>query len=127
MNRLTGISISEILDNIIETAVNFSREFNIITLLKDANTIIANPDGRYNINTTGNNALSKAGTGDVLTGLIAGFISQGCRDVFTASILGAYFHGKAGETAAGKKSCYGVVADDLLADIFSADSFSAIS
>ena len=113
MSRLTGLPVAEILSNTIDVAVRFAKEHNVITLLKDAHTIIANPNGKYYINTTGNNALSKAGTGDVLTGIIAGLIAQGS-DVFTASVLGAYYHGKAGEAAALKKSCYSVMAEDLL-------------
>jgi len=122
MSRLIGLPVSDIMDNTIDTAVKFSKEFNVVTLLKDAHTIIANPNGKYYINTTGNNALSKAGTGDVLTGMIAGFIAQGrclkdSLDIFTASALGAYFHGKAGVAAASKKTCYGVMAEDVLAEI----------
>ena len=113
MSRLTGLSVPEILDNTAETAVIFAKEFKVVTLLKDAHTIIANPDGKYYINTTGTNALSKAGTGDVLTGIIAGFIAQGL-DVYSAGVLGAYFHGKAGEDAVGNGSCYSVMAGDLL-------------
>jgi NAD(P)H-hydrate epimerase len=116
MSRLTGRSVPDILDNIIDTAVNFSKEFNVVTLLKDAHSIIANPDGKHFINTTGSNALSKAGTGDVLTGMIAGFIAQGC-DVFNAGILGAYIHGKSGEAAAMRKSNYSVMASDLIDNI----------
>jgi len=115
MSRLTGLSVSEILDDIAGTALRFAEKYNVVTLLKDAHTIIAAPNGRYNINITGNNALSKAGTGDVLTGMIAGFAAQGA-DVFTAGVLGAYFHGRAGEAAAARKSCYGVTAEDILAE-----------
>jgi len=129
MSRLTGIPVPDILNNTIETAVKFAKEFNVVTLLKDAHTIIANTDGKYNINITGSNALSKAGTGDVLTGMIAGLIAQNAAkspaqseakqsaqvpDIFSASVLAAYFHGHAGETAAEKKSCFGVMAADLL-------------
>ena len=119
MSRLTGLSVSEITDNTIDAAVKFAKEFNVVTLLKDAHTVIADPCGKYYINTTGSNALSKAGTGDVLTGMIAGFIAQGrclknSLDVFTASALGAYFHGKAGEAAALKKTRYGVMAEDVI-------------
>jgi len=113
MSRLTGLSVPDILNNIVDTAVSFSVKHNVITLLKDAHTIIANPKGKFYINLTGNNSLSKAGTGDVLTGMIAGFIAQGL-DVFTASALGAYFHGKAGEAASASKSCYSVTAEDVL-------------
>jgi NAD(P)H-hydrate epimerase len=113
MSRLTGLPVTEILNNTIGTAVRFSKDYKIVTLLKDASTIIAAPDGSYYINTTGNSALSKAGSGDVLCGIIAGFIAQHS-DVFTAGVLGAYIHGKAGEATALQKSLYGVTASDLL-------------
>jgi NAD(P)H-hydrate epimerase len=113
------ITVSDISNNIIDTAVRFSKEFKVVTLLKDTRTIIARPDGNFYINTTGNDALSKAGTGDALTGMIAGFIAQsplkdGGTDVFTASVLGAYIHGKSGEAASLNKSHYSVTASDLL-------------
>jgi NAD(P)H-hydrate epimerase len=113
MSRLTGLPISEILNNTIGTAVKFSKDYKIVTLLKDASTIIAAMDGSYYINTTGNSALSKAGSGDVLCGIIAGFIAQHS-DVFTAGVLGAYIHGKAGEATALQKSLYGVTASDII-------------
>ncbi|MCL2244033.1 MAG: NAD(P)H-hydrate dehydratase [Treponema sp.] len=115
-NGQTGFSVADILDDITGTAIKFSTDFNVVTLLKDAHTIIANPDGVYYFNTTGNNALSKAGTGDVLTGMIAGFIAQGS-DIFTASVLGAYFHGKSGEAAAMNMSHYSVTASDIIKNI----------
>jgi len=125
MSRLTGLTVAEILDNPVDAAVGFAKEFNVVTLLKDAHTIIAHPNGNFYVNTTGSSALSKAGTGDVLAGMIAGFIAQGSSgdtpagaltnaDVFTAAILGAYIHGRAGEAAAGVMSNYGVCASDLL-------------
>jgi NAD(P)H-hydrate epimerase len=113
MSRLTGASVEDILDNTAVTACRFSKEYNVVTLLKDAQTIIANPNGNFYINKTGNNALAKAGTGDVLAGMIAGFIAQGS-DIFTASALSAYIHGKAGETASDDLSTYSVAASDLL-------------
>jgi len=113
MSRLTGLTIPDILENTINVTTEFSKEFNVVTLLKDARTIVANPDNYFYINTTGNNALSKAGTGDVLTGMIAGFAAQGS-DLFTASILGAFIHGKAGDMASAGKSPYGVMATDVI-------------
>jgi NAD(P)H-hydrate epimerase len=113
MSRLTGLPVADILNNTIETAVKFSKDFNLVTLLKDASTIIAAADGNYYINTTGNSALSKAGSGDVLCGIIAGFIAQQT-SVFVAGVLGAYIHGKAGEAAALHKSLYGVTATDII-------------
>ncbi|MDR0463590.1 MAG: NAD(P)H-hydrate epimerase, partial [Treponema sp.] len=60
MSRLTNLSVSEILDDTSGAAARFAKEYNTVTLLKDAHTVIANPDGEIFINTTGNNALSKA-------------------------------------------------------------------
>jgi len=113
MSRLTGASVQDILDNTADTAYRFSKEYNIVTLLKDTHTVIAHPKENFYINTTGNNALAKAGTGDVLAGMIAGFIAQGS-DVFAASALSAYIHGKAGEAASLDLSTYSVSASDLL-------------
>jgi NAD(P)H-hydrate epimerase len=113
MSRLTGLSVQDILDDTFNVAKEFSREFEVITLLKDAHTIIASPTGHTYINTTGSTSLSKAGTGDVLTGIIAGFISQGM-DVFSAGMLGSYIHGRAGEMASASLSDYGVLASDVL-------------
>jgi len=113
MSRLTGLSISNILNNTIQTANDFSHEYGVITLLKDARTIVADPNGQNYINVSGSSALAKAGSGDVLTGIIASFIAQGL-DPFTAAKLGAYVHGKAGELAGKELSNYGVLASDLL-------------
>jgi NAD(P)H-hydrate epimerase len=116
MSRLTGLAVSEILNDAVGTAVRFANNYNVITLLKDASTIIAQADGAYYINTSGNNALSKAGSGDVLCGVIAGLAAQH-QDAFTAAALGAYIHGKAGEAASLQKSLYGVTATDVLENI----------
>jgi len=116
MSRLINLPVSEILDDTAAAALKFSKEFNVVTLLKDAHTVIAAPDGELNINITGNNALSKAGTGDVLTGMIAGFIAQG-KNVFDAGILGAYFHGKSCENACVDKPNCGVTAEDIIKNI----------
>jgi NAD(P)H-hydrate epimerase len=113
MSRLTGLSVEDILDDTMNVAAEFSREFEVITLLKDARTIVASPTGHTYVNVTGSSALAKAGTGDVLTGVVASFIAQGL-DAFTASMLAAYIHGKAGELAAKELSDYGVMASDVI-------------
>ncbi|MCL2665795.1 MAG: bifunctional ADP-dependent NAD(P)H-hydrate dehydratase/NAD(P)H-hydrate epimerase, partial [Defluviitaleaceae bacterium] len=74
--------------------------------------VIAAPDGRVYINTTGCNALAKAGSGDVLAGIIAALIAQGAEPFF-AAVLAAHIHGKCGEEAADDLSAYGVTASDL--------------
>lgn len=113
MSRLTGRPVSDITANPIEIAAAFAREHQVITLLKGARTVIAAPDGRIFINTTGNASMAKAGSGDALAGMIAGLAAQGT-DLLTACVLGAYLHGKAGELAAKTLSLYGVTASDLI-------------
>lgn len=112
MSRLTGIPINDILKNTVEIAKEFSAEYNVITLLKDSRTIIANPKKEVYINTTGNASMSKGGSGDVLTGIISALIAQG-KEPFIAAALGAYIHGKAGEEASKNLGMYSVLASDL--------------
>jgi NAD(P)H-hydrate epimerase len=112
-SRLTGFSTEEIAEKRTTLASDFAKEYNVIVVLKGPTTVIAHPNGSVYINTTGNNSLAKAGTGDVLTGFIAGFAAQGL-NLFDAAVLATYIHGKAGEHASNKLSVYGVSAVDLL-------------
>ncbi|MDD2533974.1 MAG: NAD(P)H-hydrate dehydratase [Eubacteriales bacterium] len=80
-------------------AAELARRFDVVILLKGASTVIAEPDGRLWINPTGNSGLAKGGSGDVLSGLIAGLIAQGL-DAFAAAAAGAYLHGLAADLAA---------------------------
>ncbi len=116
MSRLTGLDPDYIKSNMIETALDFARKYNVVVLLKDAHSVIASPGGKICINTTGTPAMSKGGTGDCLAGLIAGLIAQGM-DVFDAACLGAYINGLAGEMAAHRKGEYGVLATDITENI----------
>lgn len=85
-----------------------------LTLLhKGAPTVIADPDGDVWINTTGSSALATGGTGDVLTGIIAGLVAQGAEPA-DAACVGAWMHGRAGELASKDMGKRGVVAGDLL-------------
>ena len=113
MSRLTGLPAETLLYDTIGSATALAAETGAIVLLKDARTIIASPDGRISINPTGCNALAKAGSGDVLAGLIAGFAAQGC-GLFEAAQIACYVHGLAGERAAETLSVYGVTASELL-------------
>jgi len=81
-------------------------------VLKGAYTVIASPDGRVNVNPTGNPALAKAGTGDVLTGVIASFAAKGI-PLFEACRAGAYLHGLTADKLAQKKPLYGITASDV--------------
>jgi NAD(P)H-hydrate epimerase len=116
MSRLTDKSIAEIQTDLIGTAAEFSAKYNVVTVLKSAHTIIASPNGRICINTTGCSAMSKGGTGDCLAGIITSLIAQGL-DGFSAAISGAYICGLAGEKAAKKYGNYSVNATDIIESI----------
>ncbi|MFH0763469.1 MAG: NAD(P)H-hydrate dehydratase [Candidatus Omnitrophota bacterium] len=113
LSRLTGKDIDEIQKNRIDIALKFASEYNTVLVLKGHNTVVANPKGESYINETGNAGMATGGTGDVLTGMIASFIGQGA-DLFSASILGAYFHGLAGDLALKEKGVLSLIATDLL-------------
>ncbi len=91
MSRLTGLSVAEIQANRTETALNFAKEYGVTVILKGANTVISNKNGRLYINTTGNPSMARGGSGDVLTGLIAGLVPQ-TENVFDAVCTACYIH-----------------------------------
>ncbi len=111
-SRLTGKSVSEIQSDRITAAKEFAAEYNVIVVLKGANTVIAAPTGEAFINTTGNAGLAKGGSGDVLTGIIASLTAQGT-DLFYGSVLGVYLHGLAADKLASKKQLFGIMPREL--------------
>ena len=113
LSRLMGISVEEIQQNRAKWAWEASKEFDSIVLLKGHETIISVPNGKIFINHTGNSALSKAGSGDILTGMIAGFCAQGL-SLESAACTAVFLHGITGEIAAGNLSEYSVLATDLI-------------
>ena len=116
MARLVKQEISVIQENLIKTAQKFAKEYEVICVLKDARTIVALPDGRIWINTSGNNGMATAGSGDVLTGILAGLIAQGMEPALAAP-TGVYLHGLAGDRQAEEKGKYGLMAQDILEGI----------
>ncbi len=96
MGRLANKSIADIQKKRLGTALEYAALWNIVLLLKGFNTIIALPDGRAFINPTGGPVLATAGSGDLLTGLVASFIAQGLTAEL-AAITGAFIHGLAGD------------------------------
>lgn len=96
MARLTGKTVEQIQKNLIETAGDYSNEYGITCILKDAVTVAAGKDGQVYLNTSGNSGMAKAGAGDVLTGAIAGLLAQG-EENWEAAVLGTYLHGMAGD------------------------------
>ncbi len=115
MTRLTGKSKADILKDIIKNADDFAKEYGVVCVLKDAVTIVAGPqkeDCVY-INTSGCSAMSKAGCGDVLTGVIAAMLSLKLEPLSAAS-MGVYIHGLAGEMAVAGRSSHSMLASDML-------------
>ena len=97
----------------LEKAQMNSRELNCYIILKGPNTLVACPDGNSYFNTSGNAGLATAGSGDVLTGILTGLLSQGY-DEQSACILGVYLHGLAGDLAAEKRSQESMIASDII-------------
>ncbi|WP_053955313.1 NAD(P)H-hydrate dehydratase [Inediibacterium massiliense] len=116
MSRLIGLDIEYIKKHPIEVVLEYAVKWNVVIVLKGARTIVGNPKKEIYINRTGNPGMAKAGSGDVLTGIITGFISQGI-DLFHAAIAAVYIHGRAGDLAAQKLGEYGMLASDMINEI----------
>lgn len=87
-------------------------------MLKDARTLVAKEHQNTYLNLSGNAAMAKAGSGDVLAGVIVGILAQQC-EPYTSACLGVFLHGLAGDMARDKKGAYSVLASDLVAEISS--------
>ncbi len=114
MARLTGLSIPEIQRDRINVARSFAQEHGAILVLKGDRTIVANSDGECWVNTTGNPGMATGGTGDILTGIIAGMIAQHPKQVFQAVLAAVYLHGLAGDVACETTGEHSLVATDLI-------------
>jgi ADP-dependent NAD(P)H-hydrate dehydratase / NAD(P)H-hydrate epimerase len=114
MSRLTGLSIAEIQGNRVEVARNFAREHELVVVLKGHRTLVASPDGTVWVNPTGNPGMATGGTGDVLTGIVAGLIAQHPKSVLEATALAVYLHGLAGDLACEEFGEQSLVATDLV-------------
>lgn len=113
LSRLIGVSARTINDTRIDLAQEISRKWNCTMILKGAPTIIATPDGSCFVNPTGNNGLASAGSGDVLVGMVSGFMAQHC-SLLDASMLGVFLHGLSADLAAADKNEYAITAGDLI-------------
>jgi len=114
MARLTGLTIAEIQANRLEVARNFAREHELIVVLKGHRTLIAAPDGTVWVNPTGNPGMATGGTGDILTGMVAGLIAQHPQHALEATALAVYLHGLAGDLASESVGENSLVATDLV-------------
>jgi len=111
--RIIGKSAKEIVKEPIEVARASAQRLKCILVLKGAPTVVADPDGRVFINSTGNPGMATGGMGDVLTGVIAGLIGQGMSPL-DGAIAGVYLHGLAGDLAAAEMGYAGLIAGDVL-------------
>ncbi len=111
--RLTGLTTKRIRSDPVGAARQWALEWGATVVLKGSPTVTATADERVYINPTGNSGMATGGTGDVLTGVVAGLVAQGV-DPRDAAWLGAYIHGAAGDRARETKGTYGLVAGDLV-------------
>lgn len=116
MSRLINRPIEEIKKDKINIVKNFSRQYNVILVLKGARTIVGLPNGEIYININGNSGMSTAGSGDILTGLIASLIAQGVGPD-KAALLGVFIHGYSGDLVANDKGEYGMLSEDIVKSI----------
>lgn len=115
--RLLGCSLENVLNDLESSAKKLSEKYNCVTVLKTHRTIICSKDEIF-INQHGNSALAKAGSGDVLAGIISGLLAQGVNigigvNLFEAAKLGVYLHSRAGEIASEELTEYCVLASDI--------------
>jgi len=113
MARLAGTSVEEVQINRVGIAKRFAQEWHKTVVLKGAYTVIAAPDGHTRISPIANPGLASAGTGDVLSGVIAGLVAQGL-SLFDAAACGVFLHGEAGELVKSRLGDAGMLASDLL-------------
>ena len=113
MSRLTGKLVSEIQNNRIATALDFAKEYQVITVLKGSYTVIACPSGKVYINTTGNASMATAGSGDMLGGMIAAFLANGTPPE-KAVVAAVCLHGAAGDMVAKNLGVRGPITSDMI-------------
>lgn len=112
MQILTGMSKDEIQRDRTAVARKWAAEWGHVVLLKGAYTVVAAPDGRATINPVATSALARAGTGDVLAGVVVGLRAQGL-DAYEAAVAGSFLHARAGLIAAQGRGQAGVLAGDV--------------
>ncbi len=116
MGRLLGMPGAAVQQDRIGIATEFAKKYNVVVVLKGAATVVALPDNTVFINSTGNPGMATGGTGDVLTGMLAGLLAQGYT-AEQAACFGVYLHGLAGDLAAKEKGETAMIAGDLIEKI----------
>jgi hydroxyethylthiazole kinase-like uncharacterized protein yjeF len=114
MARLVGSTPADVQKDRLKVARTFAREHELIVVLKGHRTLIAHPDGTVWVNTTGNPGMATGGTGDILTGMVAGMMAQHPDQSFEAVLAAVYLHGLAGDVACESMGEQCLVATDLV-------------
>jgi NAD(P)H-hydrate epimerase len=119
MARLCGCTIADVQKDRLGVARKFAREHDLIVVLKGHRTLVVQPDGEAWVNMTGNPGMSTGGTGDILTGMVAGFIAQSLiaektKDVLLAACAAVHLHGLAGDVMRETVGEHSMIATDLL-------------
>ncbi len=122
--RLSGKTVPELYQDMVGSALELAKKYHAVVVLKNASTVIADPQGRVCINRTGNNGMSTAGSGDVLAGTIGGLLAQAAQAadgrkcdgerLFEIACAGVWLHGKAGDAAAKHTGAYALTASDIV-------------
>lgn len=112
MSYLTGMSVRELQQDIVETTREGAEQWGCILVQKDAKTVVSDGKECY-INLSGNSGMATGGSGDVLAGIIAGLLGQGM-EPFAAAKLAVYIHGLAGDAMIQETGSYGLMASDLI-------------
>lgn len=113
MARLLNVSLKQVQSNRKGLARKFSKDYGLVLVLKGYETIVSDYSGNLYINKTGNSGMATAGSGDVLTGMIAAFLGQGL-SAFKAAKYAVYLHGLAGDLAAEEKTQISLIASDII-------------
>jgi NAD(P)H-hydrate epimerase len=116
MARLTGKAIKDVQAARLDVAREFASRHRVHVVLKGHRTLVVTPAGKTFINMTGNPGMATGGTGDVLTGVIAGWFGQ-LLDAGSAARLGVYLHGLAGDLVAADLGEVALIASDVIAEL----------
>ncbi|HWC18070.1 MAG TPA: NAD(P)H-hydrate dehydratase [Terriglobales bacterium] len=120
MARLAGCTVREVEANRIEVARKFAQKHSLVLILKGWRTLIADPQGRVWVNTTGNPGLAKGGSGDVLTGMVAGMIAQYPKQIVEAARAAVFLHGLAADCTLENQTERTMLATDVIAALVEA-------
>jgi NAD(P)H-hydrate epimerase len=120
MGRLVEMSVPEVEEDRVGLARRFATEHGVTLVLKGWRTLVAHPDGRIAVNTTGNPSMAKGGSGDILTGIVSAMLAQYSEDVASAVEAAVFLHGLAGDFACLAQDEHTVLATDTVGHLWEA-------